>query len=420
MDRQLLGRLDRVAVFLKQRLERLDQHRRMLAVAVEQIAERFLHEAVDQRRIGNRGEQLQHAELAVVAQALPRAHALGDAERLPRLGEPAAVMARGADRRRNPDEQRERPGLPVQRVAQRAERELLLPEARIVARQQQHEQLALLDDGQCAFLVAQPVVEAALNRLPCILQQRLRRGRIAPFEERGHAREPQRDDAARPIERELQIARAMGGDVDARVVARQQLVHDVALRAQRVLVPRERGADQLRDDHHLQQIRLLDQHDLELLGERDDRIGDAADERLARQDHHPGDAALRALANQLQQVRLVARMIDPGDEHELAAHHPIGDAFVLRDVVPAHRPLHAALARAQLELFETGQLQDLADGQTHRFTLPGPTARAPRGPRSARTRCSRTTTRRCRRAARSTAMRTRAPRRSHMRRARRY
>lgn len=72
-----------------------------------------------------------------------------------------------------------------------------------------------------------------------------------------------------------------------------------------------------------------------------------------------------AFAHQALQVGFVARVVDAGDEDQLATHHPIGDAFVLGHVGPAHGILAPGLAGTQLHAGQVGQGEYVGDGQTH-------------------------------------------------------
>jgi len=153
--------------------------------------------------------------------------------------------------------------------------------------------------------------------------------------------------------------------LQVRIVAGDQLHQNVALRLQDVFAADQRGADALGDNHHLQQVGLLDQRHVQLVGKGDQRGGNGVDIGLAGEDHHPGDAALFALHQQLDQVGFTPGMVDAGDKHQLAAHDPLGDMFIFRHIVPAYGPLQPLLSRPQTQGGESLKGQQFADRQAH-------------------------------------------------------
>ena len=83
----------------------------------------------------------------------------------------------------------------------------------------------------------------------------------------------------------------LAGGGEARVIAAEQLRQNVMARALGLGHLHKRRADQVRDDDHLQQVRLLYQRQAIVLGQFYNGLGDAPDKRLAGQNHQPGNAA---------------------------------------------------------------------------------------------------------------------------------
>lgn len=125
----------------------------------------------------------------------------------------------------------------------------------------------------------------------------------------------------------------------------------------------QRSTDQMRDNHHLQQVRLFNQRQAILLGQLNHGLGDAPNKGLARENHQPSNAAGIPLANQTQQVGFISGMVDPGDKHQLAAHDPLANAFVLGHIRPTHAAVQIAGASAHGHFFQAGQRQNFLNGQ---------------------------------------------------------
>ena len=181
----------------------------------------------------------------------------------------------------------------------------------------------------------------------------------------GQSLQAQRRQPQRAGKIELLVEGALVEHLQVRIVAGDQLHQDVALRLQGAFAANQRGADPLGDNHHLQQVGLLDQWNAQLVGKRDQRGGNGVDIGLAGEDHHPGDAALFALHQQLDQVGFIPGMVDASDKDQLAAHDPLGDMLIFRHVVPAYRPLQPLLSRPQTQGGESLKGQQFADRQAH-------------------------------------------------------
>ena len=181
----------------------------------------------------------------------------------------------------------------------------------------------------------------------------------------GQPLQTQRRQPQRTGKIELLVQGALMEHLQVRIVAGDQLHQNVALRLQGVFAADQRGADPLGDNHHLQQVGLLDQRHAQLVGKGDQRGGNGVDIGLAGEDHHPGDAALFALHQQLDQVGFIPGMVDAGDKHQLAAHDPLGDMFIFRHIVPAYGPLQPLLSRPQTQGGESLKGQQFADRQAH-------------------------------------------------------
>ena len=155
------------------------------------------------------------------------------------------------------------------------------------------------------------------------------------------------------------MRRALAGGGQARIIAAEQLRQNVVARAPGLRHLNQRSADQVRDNHHLQQVRLFDQRQAIFLAQRYDRVRNALNKGIPGQDHQPGNATGVAFVHQAQQVGLVPGMVDAGDEYQFAAHDPLRQAFVLGHVGPAHIALQVAGTGAQGHFFQAGQPQNL-------------------------------------------------------------
>ncbi|MNN22193.1 hypothetical protein D3C81_1355420 [compost metagenome] len=189
------------------------------------------------------------------------------------------------------------------------------------------------------------------------------------------ARQAQRQQAPRLVQRQRQVRRPLPGNRQAWVVSGQQLAQNIVARAPHLRHLHQCRADQVGDHNHLQRIGLLDQRQAQLLGARQYRWRDALDKSTPGENDHARDAHGLAVLHQAQQVGLAARVIDARDEHQLAAHHPLGDAFVLRYVWPAHPPLQVARASTNGHVLQAGQVEDFIQRQAHGSTPASPARR---------------------------------------------
>ncbi|MNH22721.1 hypothetical protein D3C79_825890 [compost metagenome] len=189
------------------------------------------------------------------------------------------------------------------------------------------------------------------------------------------ARQAQRQQTPRLVQRQCQVGRALPGDRQAWIVTGQQLAQDIVARTPHLGHLYQRRPDQVGDHHHLQRIRLLDQRQAQLLGTREHVGRDTLDVRTTGKDNQARDAHGLAVLHQAQQVGLATRVVDARNEHQLAAYHPLGDAFVLGYIRPAHPPLQVARASAHGHLLQAGQVQNFIQCQTHGSTPASPTTR---------------------------------------------
>lgn len=85
VNAQSLGGPDHVTALLKQRFQRLHQQPRTFAIGLDQAAEGVVHKIAQQGGVADGGEQLDKAQLLVIADTLGRTQAIAEVQRLTRL-----------------------------------------------------------------------------------------------------------------------------------------------------------------------------------------------------------------------------------------------------------------------------------------------------------------------------------------------
>ena len=106
MNAQPLGGPDHVTALLQQRFQRLQQQPWAFAIGFDQASEGVVHKIAQQGGIADGGEQLDKAQLLVVADALGWTQAIAEVQRLTRLRQRARISLQLLHRRRKTAQQR--------------------------------------------------------------------------------------------------------------------------------------------------------------------------------------------------------------------------------------------------------------------------------------------------------------------------